>query len=269
MGKLEASLSKRLLWIPAVDLSDDGHPLNQETPLDLSKAEEDWFSGDTQIEALVRARVDIRDFRFLDQLETVWATIRSDDMDILYSTYLAAERETLFERLAHVRNSIDQAANDGVIEYEGPRWNELAHALDDIVVDEILNFRVVHDKLDEIQISVCDERMKRREELIKDWNDLTREPVGDANLETDFLGSLTKTFELSSHDKSLDIRVMEDCVSRMRNYRSGDRIDVVLAHFESRRTTLEEFLRFYKLGDRQPDFGGGLRNLVRRARSEA
>ena len=38
----------------------------------------------------------------------------------------------------------------------------------------------------------------------------------------EFLNGVGETFELASRDESLDIRVMEDCVSRMRNYRSGE-----------------------------------------------
>ena len=151
MDQLDTGLSARLLWVPAVDLGDDGRPLNPETPVDLSKADDDWFSSDTTVESAVRDRVASGDFRFLDLLKTVWATGPSTDMDILYSADLAAARETLGGHLAAARDDVDQAANDGVIEYEGARWNEFAHALDDIIVDGVLNFKGVHDTLEKIQ----------------------------------------------------------------------------------------------------------------------
>ena len=40
------------------------------------------------------------------------------------------------------------------------------------LVDEVLSFSGVHDRLEEIQVSVGDERTRRRDELIGDWEDL-------------------------------------------------------------------------------------------------
>ena len=272
MDRLEMGLSKRLLWVPAVELGDDGRPLNRETPVELSKADEDWFFGDTQIDAAVKARADSSDFRFLDLLATARATDNSHEIAVLpsYSAELAAARETLSEHLAVVRDDVDQAANDGVIEYEGAKWNEFTHDLDDIIVDRMLNFRKIHDRLDAVQKSVGEERTSRREELVGDWEDLTREPLEeDTDREAMFLEALSITFQMAGRDKSLDIRVMEDCVSRMRNFRSGDRDDLELASLEGSRTTLEEFLRFSAVAsDRQANSGGGLRNLVRLSRGE-
>ena len=271
IDRLEMALARRLLWVPLVDLADDGRPLNPEDPVDLQDADGDWFSDDTPIDAVVRARVENGDFRFLDLFRTALTADRSNDVDIVYATDLAAARETLSVHLSSTWDDVNQAANDGVIEYEGATWNDFAHKLDDIDVDGVLNFKEAHDTLEEIQLSVGDERARRREDLIEDWEGLTGETLEDTELEMPLLKGLTRTFELSSREESLDIRVMEDCVSRMRNYRSGDRIDLVLAPAEGSRTTLEEFLRFCNgMGDRQPHFGqgGGLRNQVRRSRGE-
>ena len=268
--QLEVSLSRRLLWIPAIDLASDGRPMNPQAPVNLSEADRDWFSCDTPIDAAIRARVETSDFRFLDLLETVWATERSDDIDSLYSADLAAAKETLHGHLSSAREGVDQAANDGVIEYEGARWNEFGHAIDDIFVDEVLNFKEAHDTLEAIQMSVGNERTRRREELMGDWEDLSLDSLGDSDREVEFIKGLKGTFELASREKSLDIRVMEDCVSRIRNYRSGDLHVLILARVDGSRTTLEEFLSFCSgMRDRQTNFGGGgLRNIVRRSRGE-
>ena len=266
--QLETGLSARLLWVPAVDLGDDGRPLNPDTPVDLSKADEDWFSSDTALESAVRDRVETGDFRFLDLLKTVWERGRSNDVDIRYSADLAIAKETLSEHLASARDDVDQAANDGVIEYEGARWNELTHTLDDIIVDKVLNFRHVHDTLEAIQRSVEDERARRREGLIGDWDSLRRDSLGDTD-RVEFFEGLNTTFESASRGGSLDVRVMEDCASRMRNYPVSDNRDLVLASPEPSRTTLEEFLSFCgTTSGRQAHLGGGLRNLVRRSRGE-
>ena len=239
--------------------------MNLDTP-DVAR-----FSDDPPIDAVVRARIENGDFRFIDLLRTALEADPSDDMTIAYATDLAAARETLSVHLSSTRDDVNQAANDGVIEYEGATWNDFAHALDDTDVDETLNFKKAHDRLERIQLSLGDERARRREELIKDWQDLAGEPQEDPDLEIPLLAELTSTFKLSSRDESLDIRVMEDCVSRMRNYRSGEQIDLVLAPAGGSRETLEQFLRFCNgMGDRLPHFGQGeeLRNQVRRSRGE-
>ena len=272
VDRLEGGLSWRLLWVRSVDLSHDGQPVNQEIPVNLSEVDDDWFSGSIPIDEAVRSRVESSDFRFLDMLETVWAASRSDDMRDFYLPDLSVARETLTEHLSTVGDEVDQAANDGVIEYEGARWSEFVHALDDILVDEVLNFREVHDRLDGIQVSVGDERTRRREELIGDWEDLKEDSSpGDTDREVEFLNGVAETFQLASRDESLDIRVMEDCVSRMRNYRSGDLHEFDLGSSDGSRTTLEDFLSFCgAMGDRQTHFGGsGLGNLVRRSRDQS
>ena len=117
-----------------------------------------------------------------------------------------------------------------------------------------------------------DERTRRREELIGDWEDLKEESsLGDTDHEVEFLKGVAETFELASRDESLDIRVMEDCVSRMRNYRSGDLHEFDLGSSDVSGTTLEDFLTFCGAsGDRQTHFGGsGLGNLVRRSRDQS
>ena len=268
-GQLEVGLSRRLLWVPQVDLADDGRPRDSGAPVNLDTPDVARFSDDIPIDAAVRARIESGDFRFIDLLRTVLAADPSDDTNIPYATDLAAARETLLEHLSSTRDDVNQAANDGVIEYEGSTWNDFTNALNDMDVGKVLNFQEAHDTLEAIQTSVGEERTRRRGELIDDWEELTADPVGDSDPEMAFIADLTRTFALASRDEPLDIRVMEDCVSRMRNYRSGDRIDLELASADASRETLEEFLGFCNgMGDRQPHFGqgGGLREQVHRPR---
>ena len=270
-GQLEVGLSRRLLWIPQVDLDDDGRPLDSEAPLNLDTPDMGSFSDDPPIDAVVRARIENGDFRFIDLLRTVLAADPSDDMRIAYATDLAAARETLGEHLSSTWDDVNQAANDRVIEYEGARWNEFVHVLDDMDVKDVLNFNEAHDELEAIQRLVGGERVRRREELIEEWQKLTWKLREDSDIEVEFPDELSHTFELSSRDESLDIRVMEDCVSRIRNYQSGDRVDIGPAAEGTSRRTLEEFLGLCnEMGDRQLHVGrgGGLRDRVRRSTSE-
>ena len=89
--------------------------------------------------------------------------------------------------------------------------------------------------------------MQRREELLEEWQALMHEAAGDHDLNRDFLKEVSSTFEKASSTNSLDIRVMEDCVSRLRNHQSGEEVSVAQITREGTETrSLEEFLKFYE-----------------------
>ena len=243
-SKIEIALSRRLLWIPAVELRDDGLPVNAEEPIDLQRAEPDWFSTDTPLDVVVASRIGNGDFRFLDLLSLDSATGQPVKPEVAYSTDLAAARETLEEHHSRACDAVEQAASDGVIEFEGARWNELTYSLEDIAVDKIRNFKQAQDVLETIEVSVRDNRINRREELTREWDTFIRNLGEDTNVAPEVLEELTATFKLASRDDALDIRVMEDCVSRIRNFQSGDPQDLVRTPSERPRRTLEDFLRF-------------------------
>ena len=270
-SQIEIALSRRLLWIPAVDLGDDGLPVNADEPIDLARAEADWFSTDAPLDEVVGSRIVNGDFRFLDVLLLDPATGQPDKPEVAYSTYLAAARETLEEHLTSARNTVDQAASDGVIEFEGDRWNELTNSLDDMTVGETNNFKQAHDILEAIEVSVREDRINRRVELTKDWEILIEELGEDISIAPEVLQELSTTFKLASRDDSLDIRVMEDCVSRVRNFQSGDRHDLVLIPRERSRRTVEDFMRFSRGIGELPAHERrsiGLRHLLLRSKSE-
>ena len=243
-SQIEIALSRRLLWIPAVELRDDGLPANAEEPIDLQRAEPDWFSTDTPLDVVVVSRIGNGDFRFLDLLSLDSATGQPGKPEVAYSTDLAAARETLEEHHRRACDAVEQAASDGVIEFEGARWSELTYSLEDIAVDKIRNFKQAQDVLETIEVSVRGERINRREELTREWKTCMRDLGEDTSVAPEVLEELTTTFKLASRDDSLDIRVMEDCVSRIRNFQSGDPQDLVRTPSESPRRTLEDFLRF-------------------------
>ena len=268
---IESALSRRLLWITDVELRDNGLPVNAEEPIDLERAESDWFSIDTPLAAMVQSRINDRDFRFLDQLPLDSDGGEHITFEDLHSANLVAERATLTEHKDRVRDIVEQAANDGVIEFEGSRWSECVNRLDDIVVDMTLNFKQAHDTLDAIEQSIEEQRVNRREELKGDWETLTKELSGDASLEHTGLEELSATFSLASCEGSLDIRVMEDCVTRIRDYlSSGERQDLVLNRSGRSSDALEGFLSFSRgIGDTSPyPSGRNLRHLLSRIRGE-
>ena len=201
-------------------------PLDTDLPIALSQIEESWYSTDLSAESVIRLRINNNDFRFIDLLSSASASSQSIDAEPTYLGDLIAAKETLAEHLKETRDDVEQAANDGVIDFDGAEWNEFTYTLDDISVDEVLNFKDVHDDLDGILMSLNDERSRRRAELATEWGTLTGFTGEESALEEEFLEGLTTTFEMASRDDSLDIRVMEDCVTRIRSFRSGDSQDI-------------------------------------------
>lgn len=272
---IETALSRRLLWIPAVDLGDDGLPVNAKEPIDLQRAEVDWFSINTPLDLVVRSRISNGDFRFLRLLSFDSATDQPVEPEARYATDLAAARETLKEHLIRARETVDQAVSDGVIEFEGDRWSKSTYSLQDIeeniAVDKIRNFREAHDILEEIEVSIREDRVNRREELSRDWGALVGAVGEDPSVAVEVLEGLSTTFKLASRDDSLDIRVMEDCVSRIRNYQSGDFQDLVPTPSEGPSRSLEDFLRFSSGIGELPQHerrSNGLRHMLSRSKGE-
>ena len=270
-SQIEAALSRRLLWITEVELHDDGLPVNAEEPIDLERAESDWFSIDTPVEVVVQTRISSGDFRFLDLLALAPDSQEPVSLEDMHSADLATARETLKNHKDRTRDAVEQAEKDGVIEFEGSRWSELTHSLDDILVDATLNFKRAHDILEKTESTVQGERINRREELNNDWEALIRELREDDSLGFEVLKGLSDTFGLASRDESLDIRVMEDCVTRARDYlSSGEHQDLVLNRSERSSDALEGFLRFTRgVGDLSPyPRGSNLRQLLSRIRGD-
>ena len=267
---IETALSRRLLWMPGVELEDDGTPSVPEHPVDLERATSDWFSGDAPLAQMVTSRVSAGDFRFLAILSPESTNGEPGDLENLFSPDLTTARETLQGHWDHTRAAVEQAVSDGVIEFEGMRWSELTNALVDIPVEQTRNFKRAHDTLDWIESTIENDRSVRRNELMTEWNPLLMDLQEDPTVESVVAADLSKTFTLASQRDSLDIRIMEDCVSRVRNHTSGDGQDLLPVRLESHSTALEDFLTFSEIAVDSQSFSGAgntLRTLLRRSDS--
>ena len=243
VGHLEIAVSRRLLWVPSVAIDDSGLPLNEDSLVKLGQSITSFPSSNTLLEDAIKHRMGHHDFRFFDLLATGLPSDKLGPLKAKYSTDLGDERKTLEEAMASTRDAIERAANDGVIEFEGARWYEFVNTLEDVGVEEALNFNPIHDLLERITRELNEERMRRREELIGEWHTLTQGSLGDTDLETDFFDSLKETFDDASCLDSLDIRVMEYCFSRVRDYRPGEEVTVSgTSPEEGKVNSLEELL---------------------------
>ena len=256
-SQIDIALSKRLLWIPDVDLQDDGLPSNADAPIDHRRIGADALLADSTLEAAVNTRVANRDYRFLGHLSPE-ITTETRDPEVAYSAELKTERETLGEHHNSIRDALDRAAGDGVMEFEGEDWSNFTHELDDILVGTTLNFRPAHDALEAIEGRLAGLSDMRREELVATWQELCE------RLDSD-LGSvdeLSETFRLANHGDPPDLRVMDDCVSRLNDYVNGDLDDSLLQPLKSSPCNLEDFLDVASGIQRDLAHGEGLRQMI-------
>ena len=107
-----------------------------------------------------------------------------------------------------------------------------------------LNFKAFHDSLDRIEVQLNGERRRRRQEIEEEWNTQCRMFQESPSFDAASLEELSVIFVHANRPESLDIRVMEDCVSRIRNFGSEERSYLVRDSYFGERGWLEEFARF-------------------------
>ena len=245
--QLETAISRWLLWVPSVEIDEACLPVSDDSLVDMARATLSLHQGDVSLENALQKRMDHRDFRFSDLLMSGLPRETLDHYRNKYSAELTFERNTLREAIELTEAAVDQAEKDGVIEFEGSQWNEHQYTLGDLDVEAVLNFRPVYDALEAIQKELHEERVQRGQELLEEWEILKREAAGDLDLNGDFLKEVSFTFEKARSTDSLDIRVMEECVSRLRNHHSGEDVSGArTTREEAQSRPLEEFLKFYE-----------------------
>ena len=244
--QLETAISRWLLWVPSIGIDDAGLLVSDDSLVDLDQVTAGLHEGKMSLEDALQGRMDHRDFRFSGILMSGLPRETSDNNRDRYLAELTIEKKTLREAIDLTQATVDQAEKDGVIEFEGSQWNKYQNTLADLDVEIVLNFRPIYDVLEAIKNELQDERMQRRQELLEEWQALTQESVEDFDLNGGFLKEVGSTFEKASDTDSLDIRVMEECVSRLRNHQSGDEVSVARTTREGAELhPLEEFLKFY------------------------
>ena len=245
--QLETAISRRLLWVSSVEIDEACLPVSDDSLVAMARTTVSLHEGDVSLENVLQKRMDQRDFRFSDLLMSGLPGESLDHNRIRYLAELAIERNTLREAIDLTEAAVDQAEKDGVIEFEGSQWNKHQHTLGDLDVEAVLNFRPVYDALEAIKKELHKERIQRSLELLEEWQALMGESTGGIDLSVDFLKEVSSTFEKARNPDSLDIRVMEECVSRLRNHHSGEEISVAQTTREGPQTRpLEEFLKFYE-----------------------
>ena len=271
VDQLEVALSRRLLWAPQVILDDDGLLVSEESLLDLASSPASFDLNSTALEEVMQIRTDHHDFRFFELLIYGLPAGEVDRLSRKFLGELTAERKTLQGVIESTNVAVEQADKDGVIEFEGSHWSKYKNALDDVNVKEALNFGPIYDALDGVKAELLAERRRRGQELLEEWQALEGEVDSDSDNKGDLLVSVKGTFEIASSIDSMDIRVMEDCVSRVRNGQLGEEGNFSRVQEQSQSRALEEFQDFYKsLRDPKAHTRNseGLNNLIQELKRE-
>ena len=241
---LETAMATRLFWVPSLEINDEGLPKSEDELSILTSRGSGLDLTDTPLEEAIRNRIDnLQDFRFVDVMTEGLPRETIGRVDSMASSAIVGDKKTLENAINATRVAVEQAEKDGVIEYEGSIWDKHEVTLISIVVDEIRNFKAAFDSLDGIRSELDEERDRRRQELMSEWDALVSSSGEAEPSSGSFFNQVNLTFKQASNSSTLDIRVMEDCVSRLRNYQADDEITLSgIGPARERTSSLEGFL---------------------------
>ena len=242
---LEVAMATRLFWVPSLEINDEGLPKSEDELSILTSRGSGLDLTDTPLEEAIRNRINnLQDFRFVDVMTEGLPRETIERVDSMVSSAIEGDKKTLKNDIETTGAAVEQAEKDGIIEYEGSIWTKHKDTLEnDIVVDEIRNFKAAFDSLDGIRSELDEERDRRCQELMSEWDALVSSSVEAEHSSGSFFDQVNLTFKQASNSSTLDIRVMEDCVSRLRNYQADDEITLSgIGPARERTSSLEGFL---------------------------
>src|SRR5262249_29909207 len=156
---LLVALSRRLLWLPELQLADDGQPVSDALPHIAPLLRATCAAGRT-LRAAFAGWLEQQDYRFVDILLHVLHRSESDfpTLSRRYQEALADSRATLCTHTSQTQIAVEQAVVDNIITDERPQYNAKVEALHP---DETLHFAPQYAALQQIGSELADARVKR------------------------------------------------------------------------------------------------------------
>jgi hypothetical protein len=156
---LFVALSRRLLWLPEIQLADDGQPVSDALPHIAPLLRDTCAAGRTLRAAFV-GWLEQQDYRFVDILLHVLHRSEADfpTLSRRYHDALADSRAALCEQISQTQIAIEQAVVDGIIADERTQYNAKVEA---IHPDETLHFVPQYAALQQVRSELADARGKR------------------------------------------------------------------------------------------------------------
>ena len=244
--KLDALVSRRLLWTKTTSIGDDGTwsgELLEQVVRDLAESVVEFVSQDQAVEQRFR----LQDYRFLSILST---GLDDDQRETIMSRYNRARQDseiTLENYARDMGNRIDQAVRDGVIDIDDDNWINYRLAVGDVEIslaseEDILDFSPKLSQLESVQEGLRLEEHRRHSQLTDEWNKELAN-VNDASVPA--IDAWRGKFDAALAGRN--IRVMEECVIRLRNHSVGETLpepSLTDEQYDQEVKALSEFVAF-------------------------
>ena len=245
-ANLDSLVSRRLLWTTADGIRDDGSwsggSLNQ-VVRQLAESKIESMS----LEGAIERRLRSQDYRFFDVLANGLDVVQRECLTASYERARLDSELTLQDYARDMANSIDQAVRDGIIDIDDDNWITYRLAVADVEgsldsEEDMLNFPPKFRQLESVQQGLQAEERRRHSLLADEWRkELSN--VTDTTVPT--IAAWGDKFEAARG--SGNIRVMEECVIRLRNHSLGEPLpepSLTDERYEEAGKALSEFVAF-------------------------
>jgi hypothetical protein len=252
-------LARRLLSIPELCLNDDGQPEVEDT-LEIARAIEQAAKEDRTPETAFGIALQVQDYRFA---ETLLAMIpneeKVEELEQTLKVTLVDSRARLSSKTVEVLEIVEQAVVDGII--SDVQRAEYSAEIEGIDPDELLDFRRVIGRLDEIKRQLAEARERRLSYLNDKWQQM-KASVSECLGADKF--AQASIFVQSALERC-DTRVIDECLAQIREaLESGGELDESWFAAAHKRDVLAEFLSAApEIEAWLPETDGGLSSLPR------
>ena len=243
---LDALVSRRLLWTKATGIVDDGTWSGESLEQVVCDLAESVVASVSQDDAIAQ-RFRLQDYRFLNIMST---GLEIDQRETIMARCNRARQDsemTLKNYARDMGNRIDQAVRDGVIDIDDDNWINYKLSVGDVensleAEEDIFNFPPKLSQLESVQEGLQSEEHRRHSQLTDEWN---KELSNLADTCVPAIEAWREKFDAAR--ASRNIRVMEECVIRLRNHSVGETLpepSLTDEQYEQDVKALSEFVAF-------------------------
>ena len=245
-GNLSVGVTRRLVWTSSIEIGDNGIWAGEALDVAVASLVKS-ISHSMSLQGAIKRRLDIQDYRFYDAMRRGIASEEREAFDDLNRRAQQDSRITLERRIEDVKVKVQQAVRDGVLDIDDDNWimyrlviSEVENSLKS--EEQILNYPPRYLQLEDIEKGIESEESARQAQLQSEWNNATT-VLSDTT--SPALKSWRHKFETAQ--ESGNIRVMEECVIRLRNHTIGEPLPEPSSTdelFDQERNPVSEFTTF-------------------------
>ena len=224
---LTISMTNRLLWTRVVGIDDDGYLMENAILATLIPDLVTGISEQMSLEQAMEQRIGLQDYRFFETMNSGIVTEKREYLESLYTRARQDSNTTLKRNVEDIEKSVHQAVRDGVIDIDDDNWIIYHVGIDEIVnsmgtEQPILNYPSTFNQLTEMQDSLQAEKKRKLAQLQREWD---QEIASLSNRDTPAVAAWEEKFGAAR--EHANVRVMEECVIRIRNHSIGESLPQV------------------------------------------